>query len=87
MPGDNSDRYIPPEFWLMHSKVPEFTPRELEMIRLICEERTNKEMADMLFLSVRTVEGYRDKILEKIQAKNAVGIVVFAIKNNIYKIS
>jgi len=68
-------------------KMPEFSERELEIIRLVCQEKTNKEIAEALFLSVRTIEGYRDKIQEKIQAKNAAGVVVFAIRNNIYKIS
>ena len=43
----------------------EFTKREIDIIRLICAEYSNKEMGTQLNLSVRTVEGYRDKILEK----------------------
>jgi DNA-binding NarL/FixJ family response regulator len=65
----------------------EFSERELEVIRLICQELSNKEIADRLHLSVRTIEGYRDKIQEKIQAKNAAGIVIYAIKSGIYKIN
>ncbi|HEX2609182.1 MAG TPA: response regulator transcription factor [Flavisolibacter sp.] len=68
------------------AKKPEFTERELAVMRLVCEEKTNKEIADDLGLSVRTIEGYRDKIQEKIQAKNTAGIVVYAIRNNIFKI-
>ena len=64
----------------------EFTDREYAIIRYICQEKTNKEIADLLHLSIRTIEGYRDKIQEKIGAKNAAGIVVYAIKNNIYKV-
>ena len=67
-------------------KVPEFTERELQIIRLVCQEKTNKEIAEELFLSVRTIEGYRDKIQEKIQAKNAAGVVIFAIRHKIYTI-
>lgn len=71
----------------IHKQKPiEFNERELQMIRLICEEKTNREIADTLFLSIRTIEGYRDKILEKINAKNAAGIVVYAIKHKIYSI-
>jgi DNA-binding NarL/FixJ family response regulator len=69
------------------SKPVEFTERELEVIRMICEEKTNKEIAETLFLSIRTIEGYRDKILEKTHAKNAAGIVVYAVKNKIYSIA
>jgi DNA-binding CsgD family transcriptional regulator len=39
-----------------------------------------------LKLSVRTIEGYREKIQEKISAKNTAGIVVYAIKNSIYQV-
>jgi two-component system response regulator NreC len=65
-------------------KESEFTDREKEIIKLICTEHTNKEIGEKLFLSTRTVEGYRMKILEKMDAKNIVGIVVEAIRLGIY---
>lgn len=67
-------------------KKPGFNDRELEIIRLICQEFSNKEIANKLSMSIRTVEGYREKILEKIEAKNVAGLVVYAIKNNIYNV-
>lgn len=63
-----------------------FTGRELEIIRLICEEYSNKEIAVKLTLSVRTIEGYRERIQEKMKVRNTAGIVVYAIKKGIYKI-
>jgi DNA-binding NarL/FixJ family response regulator len=57
--------------------------REKDIIRMICEQKTTQEIADKIYLSKRTVEGYRVKILEKIQAKNIAGVVIFALKNNI----
>ena len=63
----------------------EFTEREIEIIEQICKEMTNKEIGDKLFLSVRTVEGHRQKILEKMNVKNTVGLVVYAIKNGLVK--
>lgn len=63
----------------------ELTDRELEIVRLICQELTNKEIADQLFLSIRTVEGYRLKIQEKMNVKNSIGLVIYAIRNNLYK--
>jgi len=57
--------------------------REIEIITLICKELTNKEISERLCLSIRTVENHRDKILEKIGARNTVGIVMFALKNNL----
>ena len=67
-------------------KKPGFNERELEIIRLICQEFSNKEIAHKLNMSIRTVEGYREKILEKIEAKNVAGLVVYAIRNNIYTV-
>ena len=65
---------------------PEFSKRELEIVKLICQEASNKEISSKLFLSIRTIEGYREKIQEKMKAKNSIGIAIFAIKNGIYKI-
>ena len=65
---------------------PEFSEKEIAIIRYICQQLSNKEIANNLNLSIRTIEGYRDRILEKIDARNAAGIVVYAIKNNIYKV-
>lgn len=63
---------------------PEFSEREKEIIQLICQEYTNKQIGEKLFISTRTVEGYRMKILEKMNAKNTVGIVIAAMKQGIY---
>lgn len=60
-----------------------FTARELEVIRLICEENTTKEIAARLDISIRTVDGYKENILEKIGAKNIVGIAVYALKHKL----
>lgn len=65
-------------------KEAEFSEREKEIIRLICQEYTNKQIGEMVFLSTRTVEGYRMKILEKMGAKNIVGIVIESIRLGIY---
>ncbi len=57
--------------------------REIEVIRLISQEFTNKEISDKLCISVRTVETHRDHILQKTNAKNSVGIIMYAYRNNI----
>lgn len=62
-----------------------FTERELEIIRLICNEFTSKEIAGQLHLSKRTVEGHRTRILEKIGAKSIAGIITYALSVGIYK--
>ncbi len=70
-----------------HLKKQDFSDKELSVIRYICQEMSNKEMAYQLNMSIRTIEGYRDKILNKMGARNAAGIVVYAIRNNIYKVT
>ncbi len=65
---------------------PVFTEKELEVIRMICQQASNKEIAAHLNLSIRTIEGYRDRIQERINARNMVGIVVYAIREGIYKL-
>jgi DNA-binding NarL/FixJ family response regulator len=62
----------------------ELSEREKDVVKLICQELTNNEIGEKLFISPRTVESHRQRILEKIGAKNTVGIVIYAIVNNIY---
>lgn len=57
--------------------------REIQFLKLACSELTYKEIADKLFVSVRTVEGYRDTLCEKLGLKTRVGLVMYAIRNNI----
>jgi DNA-binding NarL/FixJ family response regulator len=64
---------------------PEFSEREISVMRFICQELSNREIALQLKLSVRTIEGYRERIQEKISARNTAGIVVYAIRNRIYQ--
>lgn len=59
--------------------------REKMIIKLICLQQTTQQIADAIYLSKRTVEGYRIKILEKINARNIAGVVIFALKNSIIK--
>ncbi|NGP75350.1 response regulator transcription factor [Balneolaceae bacterium YR4-1] len=59
------------------------TYRELEVLELICEEYTNKESADELGISVRTVDAHRRSLLQKTGAKNTAGLVKFAVRNHI----
>ncbi|MFC0776016.1 response regulator transcription factor [Terrimonas alba] len=62
-----------------------FNDNELDIIRLICEQYASKEIAGATNLAHRTIEKYRDRIMQKIGARNVVGIVIYAIKNGIYK--
>ena len=59
------------------------TDREIEVIRLIAQEATTKEIAAQLFISVHTVNSHRKNILRKLGLKNAAGIVGFARENQL----
>lgn len=59
------------------------TKREVEIVRLICQELTMKEISERLFLSEQTVLTHRKNLMKKIQAKNSVSIVRHAIKSGI----
>ena len=62
------------------------TEKEIAIIRMICEEKTNEEMGQLLYLSPRTIEGYKLRIYEKLEVKSVAGIAIYAIKSGIYKI-
>jgi DNA-binding NarL/FixJ family response regulator len=63
------------------------TPREREILELICREYTAPEIAEKLFLSVRTVEGHRNNLLLKTGTRNVAGLVIFAIRNDLVNMS
>lgn len=67
-------------------KAPEFTDKELQVIRYICEGLSSREIAQHLFLSVRSIEGYRERIQEKMNVHNTAGVVVYAIRHRIYEV-
>lgn len=67
---------------LAESNSPELTlnDRELEFVRFCCSELTYKEIADRMFLSPKTIDGYRAGLFERFNAKSRVGLVLLAIK-------
>lgn len=62
------------------------TPREIEVLKLIVEEKSNKEIATALFISIRTVDSHRRNLLEKLNVRNTAGLVKYAIRNGLSKI-
>lgn len=59
------------------------TSREIEVLKLICQQKTAQEIAEQLFISVRTVDGHRNNLLEKTGVRNSAGLVLFAIKHRL----
>ena len=64
-------------------KLNTLSKREVQLLKLIVEGRTNKEIADELFISVRTVESHKNHIMVKLELKNQVELIKFAIKEGI----
>ncbi len=60
--------------------------REEEFLKLACTELTYKEIADRMSVSPRTVDGYRESLFEKLELKSRVGLVLFAIRNNVVQV-
>ena len=59
------------------------TKRELEIVKLITEDKSNLEIAEILFISVRTVETHRRNIMQKLQTKSAISLVHYAAQAGI----
>jgi DNA-binding NarL/FixJ family response regulator len=68
------------------SKADEFSKRELDILQLICSGWSNKEIADKLCISFRTVENHKASLLQKAGVKNTISLIIYAIKNSIVQI-
>ena len=65
--------------------IADLSARELEFIRLCCSELTYKEVADIMKVSQRTVDGYRESVFNKLEVKSRTGLVLFAVNAGIYE--
>ncbi len=61
--------------------------RELEFMRLVCTECTYKEIADQMYLSPRTIDGYRDALFEKVNVRTRVGLAIYAVRSGIVNLT
>ncbi|WP_227807487.1 response regulator [Lutibacter profundi] len=59
------------------------TPREIEVLKLIAEQYSSKEISKLLHISINTVETHRKNLISKLNVKNVVGLAIYAVKNNI----
>lgn len=64
----------------------QLTRREVEVIKLIAGEKSNQEIADELFISIRTVDTHRQNLLMKTGAKNTAGLVKYALRHELVKL-
>ncbi len=63
--------------------VEDLKDKEKEFIKLACSEMTYKEIADIMCLSPKTIDGYRDSVFTKLDVKSRVGLVLFALKHKL----
>jgi DNA-binding NarL/FixJ family response regulator len=68
------------------NKVPTLTNREIEIIKLVAEGFLNKEIANKLYISIRTVDSHKKNIMQKLKLKSTVDLVKYAIKNNLIEL-
>jgi len=64
----------------------DLTKRELEVLKLICEGLSNSQIADKLFISLRTVEGHKSNLISKTGVKNSISLVMYALKNKLVEV-
>jgi len=64
----------------------EITRREEEVLQLVCQQYTAEEIAEKLFISVKTVNGHRNNLLQKTGSRNVTGLVMYAVKNGIVEL-
>ena len=74
-PDPTSNTYVDP--------LSRLNNRELAFLRLACSEKTYYEIAGEMFVSERTIDGYRDSLFRKLRVSSRVGLVLYAVKNNI----
>lgn len=61
----------------------QLSKREEEVLQLICQQHTTEEIADKLFISIKTVNGHRNNLLQKTGSKNVAGLVLYAVRNGV----
>jgi DNA-binding NarL/FixJ family response regulator len=72
-----------PEIPFTEKSIPNFSDQELVFMRWACTDKSHKEIAAILHLSPRTIDGYRDSLFKKLGVNSRVGIVLFALRNGI----
>ena len=64
----------------------DLTQREIEILKLAASGSSNKEIADKLFISTKTVDAHKNHIMQKLKLKNTAEMVLYAVKNKIIEV-
>ena len=65
------------------NKLLKLTDRETQFLKLTCSEKSYQQIAKEMFVSERTIDGYRDALFKKLDVTTRVGLVMYAIKNGV----
>jgi DNA-binding CsgD family transcriptional regulator len=65
----------------------DITRREVDVLQLTCQQLTAEEIAERLFISVKTVNGHRNNLLQKTGSRNMAGLVIYAIKHGLVELT
>lgn len=71
---------------LKHNVMTDLSDREMLFLKLVCSELTYQQIADKMFLSHKTIDGYRNALFEKLKVKSRTGLALFAVKNGLVTI-
>ena len=80
------DGYLRPQHETVHSEQHLLTPREREVIQLVAEGKTTKEIASALSLSVKTAETHRTNLMRKLDLHSIADLTIYAVRNGIVQI-
>jgi DNA-binding NarL/FixJ family response regulator len=64
----------------------DITEREFDVLKMLCKGLTNNEISDQLFLSPKTVETHKTRLLKKTNTKNSTSLIIFALKNKLIEL-
>lgn len=64
----------------------DLSEREIEVLKLLCQQKSAKEIGELLFISQRTVEGHKSNLFLKTGAKNVAGLIVYSLQKGIFKL-
>ncbi len=79
----NNLRQKPPAVIKLQQEDAQLSDKEITVLRLMCEEKSTREIAEAVDLSPRTIEAIRDKLKTKTGAKSTAGLIMFAVKNKL----
>jgi DNA-binding NarL/FixJ family response regulator len=68
---------------LINKELSQLSGREIDVLKLIAQEYSTNEIADLLFVSVNTVESHRKSLMKKLDVKNVVGLIKFAMRHKL----